>query len=203
MVGPVTANGGALPERLSAAQLAAVVRTLPNFPEDLIQEWLAPYVLSEGWPPSVDFAGFPIGRWRDLLGQRPLTFWNLVRWTRESLRFRLQQLHGESLRAVLGLAAGYTGKARDPIASRIRDGKKRFDGLVGFISKSGRLPVPPAVLLTPHGLEIMDGYHRIAAFAHVQGERVAVAEMQEFWVARVNNPAVASQGPLSAGSPEG
>jgi hypothetical protein len=49
---------------------------LPNFPDSLAEEWLAPYVLEEGPPKSS-------GRWLKLLDDKSLDFWRNVSWNLE------------------------------------------------------------------------------------------------------------------------
>lgn len=44
--------------------LEALKESLPNFPNEVLQDWLRPYAISEGWPPSDTLETLPEGRWR-------------------------------------------------------------------------------------------------------------------------------------------
>ena len=56
------------------ASTAAILKEmLPNFPDALAQEWLAPYVDELGPPKS-------FGRWLNILAGKPLEFWSEVSW---------------------------------------------------------------------------------------------------------------------------
>jgi hypothetical protein len=44
-------------------------KDLPNFPDDVLADWLLPYANIIGWPPARDINEIPENRWKYLRGQ--------------------------------------------------------------------------------------------------------------------------------------
>ena len=48
-----------------------IKNTLPNFPDEVIETWLLPFAVSEGWPPVIGSDDIPLERWGYLLPRKP------------------------------------------------------------------------------------------------------------------------------------
>lgn len=76
----------------SPADLSRVFDDLPQMPREVVEQWLGPYVQSEGWPPPLGSDGVPTNRWRLLLGLQSLEYWRRVRWELKDLALDLPLL---------------------------------------------------------------------------------------------------------------
>lgn len=141
-------------------------RDLPNFPEEIIDLWLAPFVETEGWPPCNDHAKVPGNRWRYLLGEKPVTYWENIQWEKEELDLAKLQLTGKSAATIQQLVAGYVlGQENMYTQTLGQNGKDRFDRVFRYLIENGTLPAPPIIINEgDDGYTVVDGNHRIAAF---------------------------------------
>ncbi|ESX54720.1 hypothetical protein X760_27750 [Mesorhizobium sp. LSHC422A00] len=57
--------------------LQAIKDSLPEWPDDVIEQWLLPFAKDLGWPPPV-----PLGehRWHYILAKKPLSWWQGLKW---------------------------------------------------------------------------------------------------------------------------
>jgi hypothetical protein len=58
-------------------EMADIKNDLPDWPDDVIEQWLHYFAQDCGWPPPE-----PLGnhRWKGLLGGKPLSWWKKVSW---------------------------------------------------------------------------------------------------------------------------
>lgn len=143
--------------------LVAVERDLPEMPKPIIEQWLGPYVKSEGWPPRLGPDGVPSDRWRFLLGLRSLAFWRRVRWELRDLPLQFKDFEPHSKLTISELVDGYVLNRSNQYSSSIPDRRVRFQSVLRYLVANGVLPVPVVLLSHPEGYSIMDGNHRVAA----------------------------------------
>src|SRR5687767_3921728 len=139
---------------------------------------------SHGWPPILDAQGFPTGRWGAILANRTLGFWRGVTWTQGRVDLYPASLTDECERMAADLRNAYFLGLPHPQHIRIADSSARIHRLVGIILATGRMPVPPILLITSSGFEVLDGFHRLAALFHVQIGGGKVEPLHDVWVAR-------------------
>ena len=48
----------------------AIAESLPNWPKQVIKEFLAPFAEDRGWPPHLGPDGTPTNKWRKLFNNR-------------------------------------------------------------------------------------------------------------------------------------
>jgi hypothetical protein len=62
--------------------VADIKEKLPNWPDEVVGEWLLYFANEIGWPPAE-----PLGtnRWGGILGNRPLSWWADVTWKEENV----------------------------------------------------------------------------------------------------------------------
>jgi hypothetical protein len=135
----------------------------PDMPEEVLNEWLKPYVEMLGWPPSKDKCELPQGRWRGILSVKPVAFWARVQWRIEESSLELEDLNAETQRILLCLGeAHYCGKQNE--YSGITDGKKRLAKILAYIIAHGCIPSVLVFLEEGSKLSIIDGHHRLVAY---------------------------------------
>lgn len=158
---------------------------LPNFPDALAEEWLAPYVIEEGPPTSS-------GRWLRILAGKSLDFWRSVSWRLETvdLVVLLQtRLTPASSRSLSEMEMGYFEGVSNPYSLGIPDGKERTLSALSFLQEHQIFPSPPAFLCHPDGMmDIMDGNHRILAFVRAMKMYPPSAKRnQDAWIGRYSD----------------
>jgi hypothetical protein len=163
-----------------------VALDLPNFSLQVIRQWFE-HGMGDGWPPRLDRFGELTGRWRNVLAQRGLEFWRGVEWSLERGPWATRMLAAESYLAVESMRIAYESGLDHAELIPIPGSSARIGTFVRIIEATGRMPVPPILLLVKDGLEVLDGYHRLAAFVHVQENGGSVEPEQEVWVARASN----------------
>jgi hypothetical protein len=172
--------------------LEALKTDLPNFPDEVLIDWLLPYACSEGWPPSHDPAQEPGGLWRYLLGKKPLTYWRSLCWERTDCHISFHQLRKEHQETIGQMVLAAVGGQVNIYSTSIPDLKQRFFNVVDFLSVYGQLPRPPAVIQDNEGLSVVDGNHRMAAYFYCCGYfmfdpghslQLKTLEIQSYWIA--------------------
>jgi hypothetical protein len=163
---------------------------LPNFPDEVLEDWLLTYAKSEGWPPPLDSAGFPMARWRYLLGLRSLAELQALSWTLEERVLGLEELAAGQANKIVSLLKAAVKKERNEY-SAIGDSEARIARIVQHVKASGRLPKAPTLIDSGKGLEIMDGNHRVATYFFLLSgaengvpNTIPIIPAQTFWIGR-------------------
>lgn len=168
---------------------------LPNFPPEVLVEWLLPYAISEGWPPSSSVEAVPKGRWRYLLRRRSLSYWRSVSWQKVERRISIYELSPEYQEIMVQMTLGAVAGQRNLYSTSIPDLKQRFDKIVEYICEHATLPKPPVLLDEEEGISILDGNHRMAAYFYCRGVfnhkpsvscQAKTREVQSYWVGKPN-----------------
>ncbi len=140
--------------------------TLPNFPDDIIDQWILPFVDTDGWPPT-DEQGKLRNGWRFILG-KDMAYWRSIKWElkeSELLSEHLGRMSKSQINDIFQVAV--LGASNH--MSQIYDLKARFDQVVTYISVNGTYPRPPILVVMDAQYEIMDGNHRVSAYFYCVG----------------------------------
>jgi hypothetical protein len=138
-----------------------VLKDLPNFPRDIVEQWIGYYAHSEGWPPPDPLTG----RWANLLDGHPLRFWQFIRWTEELLSPMALPFTEQSRQTILEIISANTRNSVNSYSLFMgEEGKPRFMSLLKFIIQNGRPPKNPIVIRQGRYYDVMDGNHRLAAY---------------------------------------
>jgi hypothetical protein len=138
-----------------------VAANLPNFPEDIIEQWMGYYAQSDGWPPPNPLQG----RWYALLAGRPLSYWRGVEWRLEDLSPVCMSLIAECQDLIGQIIRAHELNESNPYSEFMgAEAQQRFHRLIWFLRTNGILPRPPIILEHRGQYEIMDGNHRFAAY---------------------------------------
>lgn len=148
-----------------------IAKDLPNFPDDIIKQWIGHYAKSDGWPPSNNYSSPPSGKWYGTLQGKPLSFWRELNWYEKEIDINRIKFDSDFGDMSDRLIIEYTTK--NFTSFTIQDGKRRFDGIVLYIIKNGSLPVKPILLYQNNEYEILDGNHRIAAYIFCSSSKYA------------------------------
>lgn len=136
----------------------AIKKDFPNFPEEVISQWLEPFAIDLGWPPRHQ-------RWKNIFGS-PILFWKTVKWKRKEIRFEAIELTRSSRSAIDGMYQGfYFNIENDYKRSMFSDdvGKRRYGRIIEYLLKQGKLPRPLVLLEKESQYEIVDGNRRYLA----------------------------------------
>lgn len=173
------------------SQINALQVTLPNFPTDVIEEWLLPYAKLEGWPPARDFDELPKGSWRYLLKNRPLTYWRSLSWSKVERHVSIHDLSPEWQSMMVQMMLGAVKGQPNLYSVSIKDLAPRFNRILEYFERYGVFPKPPALLIEQQQLTVLDGNHRLAAYLYCYGYFIIdggaalkeiTKESQTYWV---------------------
>ena len=168
--------------------------TLPNFPEEILEDWLTPYANSEGWPPANGLDSIPRDRWRYLLGGRTLAQLRSIEWQEHNRHLSIHELRDDYKQICVDMVLGAVQKQINLYSSSIPDLSERFNRILGYLREHGTLPKPPVLLSSESGFQVLDGNHRLAAYFYGYGyfklplDFVAMdstASTQRFWVGSI------------------
>jgi hypothetical protein len=95
-------------------------------------------------------------------GQRPLSWWQKVTWTKEKTNCALTKLTPKAHTDVMDIRQESSG------GSPSETTKRRWDNLFRYVLNDGAFPVAPIVMRRPEGLSPIDGTHRMAVLSALQ-----------------------------------
>jgi hypothetical protein len=151
---------------------ADIKRDLPNWPDEVIREWLLPLANrpDTGWPPPEPLGKHP---WKYILGGRPLSWWKEVTWKPEEQEVRFDTLSNGSKRIVRDMIDGHVNRVPNTYF-HWPESKARFLSAGRYVSEHGTFPKPPVAIHLPDGWSVLDGNHRVTAlcFRQAAPERI-------------------------------
>lgn len=157
-----------------------IEQDLPNFPPDVIEQWLLPFAKTDGWSPTV-------GRWRYLLFNTDLNYWRGISWQLEKVSIESVDFTIGAKTQVVGLIKAYVQNKQNMYALQIgQEGKERFKFQLEHLQRNGELIRPAVFVNHGQGYDIIDGNHRIAAYfsSRTLGEASQANPVQKIWVER-------------------
>lgn len=158
--------------------LAAILRSMPNMPRDVAEQWLLPHARRSGygWPPSADGGSAP---WSLNLAGRTLTWWHDRQWFQDSLPMTLDvmshatQLHVRQLLDKAGQGQDY-----------LPDSAGRIASVRAHIAQTGTWPLAPVAYPDSDGLALIDGHHRLAALEAARAANLPdLLDRHAVWIA--------------------
>lgn len=137
---------------------------LTNFPEDVIEQWIAPYAKQVGWPPQLGMDGVPVDRWRYLLSLKPLSWWQNGEWVKCKNHLSIHELTKSSQDTIVKMAHSYLTGATNEFSSSISDMVPRLDNIAQYLKANNCLPCPPILYEGDGGYCVSDGNHRLCIY---------------------------------------
>lgn len=169
-----------------------VIKDLPNFPEDVVEQFLLPYAEELGWPPG-KCENDPSNHWKYILRLNDLTYWRQVRWNKKTLKLFPLKLLPKDLEIVVGLMRANVQGQINIYSITMPNSKERFERICTYLKNEGVYPRTVAIEQIGDRFRIIDGSHRLAAYFYLRGwfkiedDKVpclSVMEEQEYWVAK-------------------
>lgn len=174
---------------METPHLADLKATLPNFPDEVLTDWLLPYARSEGWPPFEGRDNMPRGpRWPYLLGRKPLGYWTDLNWSLHHGDIEFNQLEPRTRDTITQMIRAAAMGEINIYSTSIPDLKERFDRVLSHLTATRNLPGTPTLFKTEAGFRVMDGNHRLAAYSFFKilaESNHSVIQPQRFWVASI------------------
>jgi hypothetical protein len=137
----------------------------PNMPAEVREIWLDSIAVGYGWPFESIEDSTRDTRWYDVLLGYSLKAWHSVTWEFRELDFASEILSPGSRLSIASLKQEQQGLST--IFANVAGTKERFRACADFIRANGRIPGPLVIRYGPHGIDIIDGNHRIAALFDV------------------------------------
>lgn len=173
--------------------LIQIKKDLPNFPDNVIEQWLAPFAETDGWPPVKE-------RWRNLLINTDLGYWRSTKWEWKEVSPNTLQLSPNAENILYQLMRAYAEGENNLYAKSLGErGKERFRFQLHQLIDNGVFLYPPVLVDHGKGFEIMDGNHRLAAYfvwlkwkenafflSKLEKQPVTLRVNQPIWFGKVN-----------------
>jgi len=165
---------------------------LPNFPTEILSDWLLPLAELKGWPASQHDDKLPEGSWRYLLLSKPLKFWRNVKWKKIDRHISIYDLDKKYQEGCTNIVLGAVKGQKSLYTIFMPNLAETFYNIVNHIKDNGTLPKPPIILRRKTGLHILDGNHRMSAYLYCYGYfnldvdpklKISAKEIQSYWMA--------------------
>jgi hypothetical protein len=146
-----------------------IKKDLPNFPEEIIEDWILPFAKDLDWPPNV---AEEQDRWHDILGRTPVLEWRKATWEFKQIELSKKILSPWGVKSFEEMKRAYLNKEENAYSGlRNSDGLRRFRSALVYVLEHGELPKPIFIRLVKDndGYEIVDGNHRFLALEVSRG----------------------------------
>lgn len=130
---------------------------LPNFPREVIRDWLLPYAKDIGWPPTHE-------RWSGILFDKTIEFWRCAKWKKQNLELGKIAFSSTTVKIFKSLHDEYVKGEININSLNIENGKKRYNQALIYFIRHGKFPRPICLLLEKDEYSIVDGNHRFTAW---------------------------------------
>lgn len=150
------------------ALFESIQHDLPNFPGQMIYDWLLPFAEDLEWPPGPSMHELnPRTRWAGILRQ-PIVRWQGVKWSLIEIEPTKLEYSSESLQGIKDMLDGHFGGAPTFLTIMLGDGsKERLLRQVGVLMHYGKFHEPPILLKDRGKHVIVDGSHRMSALSFI------------------------------------
>jgi len=160
------------------ASAEEIKELLPNWPEDVIEQWLVPHSEREelGWPPpdNIQESG-----WYYVLSEKNLDWWGEVEWRQLNLIINFQEV-SETDRHIADQLLRFVIRDEQNNYSNLGNSKIRVGNVLRYLKENGGLPKPPIAVMHESGLRFIDGSHRISALLFYQSESSIAMEGENY-----------------------
>lgn len=139
-------------------ELQDIKNDLPNFPDEVITDWLLPIANDIGWPPVTS-------RWNFILLDKPLDFWKTLTWEKKKSNLDKMTYTNDALAIYYGLKDAYLFDKDNMYWKDLGfKGRNKYFKALRHIFKYGTFPKPICLLKEISGYMIVDGCHRFTAW---------------------------------------
>lgn len=150
-----------------------IKKDLPNFPDEVIRDWLEPFAKGLGWPPTKNVG------WVEILIE-PLHFWQNTAWNKEKINPKDLPLTEFSTEIIKNIREFYDLGIWN-LAMHImgRDGQQKYINSIKYIIEHGIFRNPIILLKRKGGYDIVDGNHRFLAWFKVEKEFKQISKTEQ------------------------
>jgi len=134
-----------------------IKKDLPNFPAEIIKDWLLFYANDIGWPPDHE-------RWQGILFCKTLQFWQSVSWNKQDLNLSEVLFSRKTNEIFEGLKEAYVYNKENFFSKNNPSGERRYLNAFKYIIQEGQFPKPICILRENDQYSIVDGNHRYTAW---------------------------------------
>jgi hypothetical protein len=134
-----------------------IKKDFPNFPNEIINDWLLPYAKNIGWPPTNK-------RWENIFFGKSLQFWQSITWEQQNLNLSKIIFSSKTIEIFEDLKDAYFNNIENIYSRSNPSGKSRYQNALKYIIQQGQFPKPICVLLENDQYSIVDGNHRFIAW---------------------------------------
>jgi hypothetical protein len=168
-----------------------IKKDLPNFPDDVVEQFLLPYAKKLGWPPE-NCKNDSNNRWKNILRSNDLAYWRQVGWNKEILKLSPHELLSKDYKIVVDLMRTNV-QVQDTFYRIMLDSKERFDRICLHLKQESVYPRTVAIERIGGKYRILDGCHRLSAYFYLCGwfnieddtvPCLGVKDEQEYWVGK-------------------
>ena len=168
-----------------------IIKDLPNFPVDVVEQFLLPYAEDFGWPPGKREDDLN-NNWKYILRKNDLIYWREVKWNKKTLKLSPHNLLPKDIEIVVNLMQANVQGKTTLFSLAMPKSKERFDRICSYLKREGMFPKTVAIEQIGDRFRIVDGSHRLSAYFYLRGwfkikdEKVLclnVKEEQDYWVA--------------------
>jgi len=150
-------------------RLAATVQAeLPNFPAPVISACIPFAAGDNSWPPLPGSEMATVVARLEGVFNAPVAQWNRIQWRSEALRPSAFVFSEETVNGLLDLVRTHAGNEETFLSRFIgEDSRQRFWREVRCLLSTGDFSEPPVVVGDQRNAYLVDGRHRLAAYAFV------------------------------------
>jgi len=154
--------------------LKNIKKDLPNFPDEVIQDWLLPPANDIKWPPKHQ-------RWEGILFGRAVEFWRAKKWEKRNIDLSKIIFSQDTKKISDELYKAYILGQNNLYMREIKNGKLRCKDALSYLLENGKFPKPIHLLFEQNQYSIVDGNHRFVAWraALKIAREIANAEKEE------------------------
>ena len=145
-----------------------IIKDLPNFPEDVVEQFLLPFAEEYGWPPGKR-ENDPSNQWKSILRLNDLKYWRQVKWNKKTLKLSPDKLIPKDIEMVEDLMRANVQGQINMYSITMPSSKKRFDCICTYLKDEGVYPRTVAIEQMGDRFRIIDGCHRLAAYFYLRG----------------------------------
>jgi len=145
-----------------------IIKDLPNFPDDVVEQFLLPFAKDLGWPPG-KFENDPSNRWEKILLFNDLDYWRKLKWNKKTLKLTPYNLLPKDKEIIVNLMLSNVLGQITVYSITMSDSKERFDRICTYLKREGVFPKTVAIEQMGDKFRIIDGCHRLASHFYLGG----------------------------------
>jgi len=130
---------------------------LPKVPEEVFDLWLNQRIENNGWP--------PVGpTWHKVLGRMPLQDWQQLTWRKATVNLDSAPFTSNTQAILNGLIGANFHGELDEYTKMLAHSQRKIMNISRYMAAHRKLPSKLIFVVRQDGLELIDGFHRLATY---------------------------------------